>query len=368
MANLSSLEVDDIEGQIKTLMELKKKKLIINKESDTFYNNHKHLSVKLQFYKTENIETFEFLRTKHGDVYNSELIFAKVLESKNLVYATSLFLGDYLEIGTWYKLEYNSYPHFIIKIDDLLKLAMCLNDIDRLKLIVHARLAKFTDILGHKYDTNNFKIKNVSLHESDKFNNLLKPRLNMNTNVSDADMKTKTIAETNIIFDLLYKNIKINTSLEIIEYILSSIKKTRDVKFEPGSDDIKNETLEDVIIHYIKCKNDAALYKIKSYLPDKYHPGTFHNTIMKILIQMNSVEWFEKIYTIFSLTSYTCTYYYQSDPYINFNHIGLDMYIYLCDKFTKLSPNWIRDYSVQTIIYCEKINRNDIAEYLINLA
>jgi hypothetical protein len=370
-----SKKANDIDEQIKKLTEIKAQITIEQKNTELFQSNNEHLTIPMQFYKANNIYTFEKLLLIHGSnhKYDLDLILNKALKEKNLVYCISLYIGNYLNL---YSSDNNRPNHYktIDLYNKILLLALELNDLDRLELLKNLNMIEL--IRNQNGNLSEFSLPkeiNLSTYENDKYLELI-------TGIKDkkyshcksiAELKNNIDNQNNTVLTKLFNNMTIHNNLNIIEHILSELRKFGEIKVNNE----ESSTICKIILHYVNIQDEVVLYKLNSYLPNRWHETCyiFINQLNIILINNNSLSWFEKVYKIFSIsTDRYPTFYFKNNSTnglfilnkLNTEVINFELFKAVYQKKYSVANHASH---IEAILYFEETSRTDILEFLINL-
>lgn len=389
-----------LDEQIEKLMKLKE--LAIEETKTNAYDDEtKNMSINMKILNAPDIETFEFLLKKYDPENKTsskgEILFMKVLESENLIFASSLFLGGHIE-------SFFTEPHYCADDSDfisLLILAIKKKDIDRLKMLMEIAAIKYA-IVGEQ--TFNYRPAshwaNLTEYEIKKYNKII------STKQDDFTDDHGNHATENLFDDFhekLIRNIIYNAPFDmpyaIFTYILEKYLFITESRYKVKKVDIHTRLspLNDITfancysLNFNDIMNDIGINdfnkRILKYLVDFINNGNFGAiTEFSKLVDFSEIHNFISYFTNKTMNSVirkgVLAVFENSLAYgmdveywvgINLETVSLKYFVYYTNliktyesKFTSLEDIRLQKKdNARMILYLVKINRLDLVEYIM---
>lgn len=407
---MTEQKISDIDEQIKQLLKLKEMKIKENAAVTHYDSAVEGQSFGMKILNCPDILAYEYLLKKYNpdNLLNSkaELVFMKALESKNLIFASSLFFSDHMK-----RLFCLSDDHFSCGDfhERILTLAMKHNDFDRLKMLLNVMMMKYANGKRYKYAPElTFQKSKLTVYEVEKYDialtidqknyidltntnsneyhnlkayqNKLIAQLIKNTPSVLLNKTLEFILEKNLLYSGKQYELTINIDIHgvIQNTTMHNYDKCDSLELCDIISNIPNnfnKALMEYLADGLNNKNTETLYLFKQYVKlNPYH--NINGIIIYSLNKIGDIEWREKVMGLFDLKSNDINMYMY--PYswmgINLKTVSIELFAYFVDLIKasnskRAELEHIYGCDIQNnnmILYLEKIERNDLIEYMFD--
>jgi hypothetical protein len=386
MAELSSVDIDE---QIAKLLKIKQEREETKKLAESYIEENKDRSVKLQYYEAETFEILMSLHDTYDLKYDFSLILHRAIEEEDLIFATKLILSDLIDglFICWYQCHGNgNCNHFPINNElyfwNTFELAIKKDDLDRVQLLEKTYITRQAIMHRTVNSVTWTKLTGVSEYEDSKIRILVVQSTKCTSNDHHHYFRLENVGSN--IKNHIISTLPSTENDGTIEFLL------RKCKNSSGCIEVGDEFKKILVLHvnrWIREKNHKMLqFAVDNTTLPNHRKIVVREMILEYIrdhdqeVLAYDLDWYKKICELMGNTSdigcgnpidvWSLGRHYKTTNIDVFKHVlteDTNRILLRTDANDRLRWIQLLNRALKNIIYNAKKDRLDIYEYLIEI-